>query len=323
MNSITQTWTPSPEEQAHLESYNNKINYLIDYAAMAHSRRAYGVYIYGRPGISKTHSIRAYLDSVDPTYRYVAGKITPRALFETIESYPDATIVLDDVSALFEDRTAIGLLLSALSAPAEGQSARIVSYLKANEHARVPFTGAVIAISNLTLKGHSKRLIEALKSRCLILQHRPSNEEVSAFLMELASQGVAGTNAENSMMVARFLIEEIKKTGQEDILSIRLFVDKALVLFQSWQAKEIRHHWQDMVRAMIAEEAITATHVLQEMKQTIRTVKADNKEQVLAIIQREPKPTLQLELAKAELGISKATFFNYKKELSQAGLIQV
>jgi hypothetical protein len=312
----SQVWRPTAEEQTNLDSYHEKIELMTNYVRMAHHRRIYGVFIYGRAGISKTHTVYNYLNKVEgKDWIPVKGKATARGLFDTIEAYPDKTIVLDDVSAIFDDRTGQQLLLSALEAPPSGQTVRTVSYLKADSKQRVPFTGAIIAISNLGLKSHCNKIMAAIKDRCSTFHHNPSNEEVRAFLMQLASQGVNGIKPMECLDVAKFMVDAMKEKGVEDLLTIRLFVQKALAYYQSWKDKIITHDWRDMVRNVLTEVAIKVQHQTQEVRETIHTIMASKKELLRNIILRAPKPGVQLELAKKQLGISRATFFAWKREL--------
>lgn len=318
---MSNTWKPSEEEDAALSSYSKKIVCITDLVGMCVNGQQTGGYIYGRPGISKTHTVRQYLDSNDIAYEYVPGKITPVGLFQTIEAHPHDIIVLDDVSAIFDDKAAVQLLLAALSAPAAGQTVRMVSYIKSNSKVVIPFTGSIIAISNLTLKNHQAKLLEALRSRITTVHHNPSNAEVAAFLLELAAKGLKGLTPEECLEVARYLIEQVQSKGKDDILSIRLFVDKALNYFIAHKEQSIQMHWKDWVNITVNEELEQLHHDLQPVKPNIRMVKADNKEAVLDIIKSEPKASVQQELAKQQLGISRASFFNYKKELQVAGLL--
>ncbi|HUQ71683.1 MAG TPA: hypothetical protein VM165_19295, partial [Planctomycetaceae bacterium] len=60
-----------------------------------------GLYLYGRPGTSKTHTICSTLDALQCRYKYNAGHLTAIGLFELIREYPERVLVLDDVSAVF------------------------------------------------------------------------------------------------------------------------------------------------------------------------------------------------------------------------------
>lgn len=310
-------WTPTPEEQTHLASYGIKRNSMLDLVRMCVARESQGCYIYGRPGTSKTHTIREHLDKHGHYFKYVAGHLTPIGLFREIEANKDAIIVLDDVSALFDQAIAINILLSALSAPKPGSNARNVSYIKANTQEQVAFTGSVIAISNLPMKQHTKGTIMALKSRCQVMNYEPTNEEMAAAIMELASQGIDGVEATECLMVARYLISEVDKRAKKESMSIRLFVDKAMKIYRSWKNRTITQHWEDFLRQVVVEETTELGHKLQMARPTIRTVKQDNKQALVEILNNEPKQVVQIEMAREQLGISRATFFNYVKELKE------
>ena len=79
-----------------------------------------GFYLYGRAGTSKTYTVRTTLDELGVKYQYQNGHITPLGLFETFEEYPDGIIVLDDVSEIFKQPSAKGILLAALGSQPNG-----------------------------------------------------------------------------------------------------------------------------------------------------------------------------------------------------------
>lgn len=86
-----------------------------------------GLYLFGRPGTAKTHTVRSILEKeIREIYAYQRGHLTPVGLFELIAEHPDEVIVLDDLVTIFRSDIALQILLSALEArQAAGQRERL------------------------------------------------------------------------------------------------------------------------------------------------------------------------------------------------------
>ena len=64
---------------------------------------------------------------------------------------------------------------------------RLVQYRRQDRVETVRFTGGIIIISNMEL--HGGPLLEALKSRVHYLRYVPTDEQIAALMLEIASQG--------------------------------------------------------------------------------------------------------------------------------------
>ena len=72
-----------------------------DYVRGVARQYATGLYLLGRPGTAKTHTVRAVLDEeIREIYTYQRGHLTPMGLFELIGDQADEVIVLDDLGAV-------------------------------------------------------------------------------------------------------------------------------------------------------------------------------------------------------------------------------
>src|SRR5262249_2236202 len=98
-----------------------------------------GFYLYGRPGTSKTHTVKTTLEDMAAPHEWHSGHLTPIGLYELIEENRDRTIVLDDVSSIFWQPIALQILLAATGAAHDRSAARIVRYKKAQDDRSVPF----------------------------------------------------------------------------------------------------------------------------------------------------------------------------------------
>ncbi len=73
-----------------------------------------GFYLFGRPGTSKTYTVKKTLDELGVKYEYFNGHLTAIGLLDLLEEFPDSIIILDDVSEIFGDRKALQMFLAAL-----------------------------------------------------------------------------------------------------------------------------------------------------------------------------------------------------------------
>ena len=104
-------------------------------------RKCNGVYLYGRPGTSKTHTVCTTLDNLAVNYAYSNGHLTPIGLFDLIMENRDRVIVIDDVSAIFNQPIALQLLLAALGNRHDDTGVRYVRYKTARGDEVVAFRG--------------------------------------------------------------------------------------------------------------------------------------------------------------------------------------
>ena len=115
-----------------------------------------GFYLHGRPGTSKTYMVRTTLDAMQVNYAYANGHLTPVGLFDLFAENRDRTIVLDDVSSLFNQAIALQFLLAALGNRYDGSRIRQIRYKKFNQDLVIHFSGGLIMLSNLALGGPSR-----------------------------------------------------------------------------------------------------------------------------------------------------------------------
>jgi len=219
-----------------------------------------GFYLYGPPGISKTHTVTNFLTDKSIPFEHVLGQLTGSALFDVIEENPDGVLVLDDVSAIFKEPKAVQILLAALGSPPDGSRVRKVPYHTARGKRVVDFTGGIVALSNLALDAHSNGVIAALESRVDVQKLDPTPEQVEAMVFKIAMEGPAGVAAEDAVMVAEFLTQECRRRGTR--LTIRLFIDNALRDFRMWKAGGLENHWTVLVRVTVAKQFVPQRHAV-------------------------------------------------------------
>ena len=86
------------------------------------------------------------------------------------------------------------------------------TYKTKDKDLSVPFSGAIVAISNVPMR--CDPLARALGSRIVFLEHEPTDDEVAAFIRHLAAKGFMDLNADECAEVAEFIISENCSLGK-------------------------------------------------------------------------------------------------------------
>ena len=246
-----------------LAELNRRQGVVRDYARGVARQYATGLYLFGRPGTAKTHTVRGVLEQeIGEPYCYQRGHLTPVGLFELLADHPDEVVVLDDLVTIFKSDVALQILLSALEHPAPGDRTRtrIVRYRRKGEEVRVAFRGGIICVSNREL--HDDELLGAFKSRVHTLNYDPSDAQLGALMLEIAGRGWPAARPsvapDKCGEIAGFLIGEMLRLGCR--FDLRLFVNKALPDYQQWKDDETESHWRDLVTASIEQHLVAVRH---------------------------------------------------------------
>jgi hypothetical protein len=205
-------------------------------------------YLVGRPGTSKTFTVKKELERLAVHWFLQNARMTPMGLFSVLAEHPEHVVVLDDVSSLFANDQAMQILLAALDG--EPKRPRTVSYRSKDIDMKVIFTGSIIAISNVPLR--CDPLARALGSRVVQLEHEPSDDEIAAFMRHLAAQGIDGLSSNECTEVADFIVGET--LGQKLRLDLR-HLNKAWQDYRQWKDKKAKSHWKDLVRTSLKKLA--------------------------------------------------------------------
>lgn len=300
-----------------LETLHRQQSLIRDRIRAVVHGEANGIYLHGRPGSSKTYVVRTTLENLGQRYTYSNGHLTPIGLFGLIEENPQSVILLDDVSSIFQQPTALQILLAALGTPHDGSRTRTVRYKTANDDRVAFFDGSIIAISNLQLAGHSNQVLEALQDRVHVMAFEPADEEIEAAIHEIAGTAPRGVESSHAVEVAVFLLEQCRALGVRP--SVRLFVDKALPDFRLWHAGNSESHWQDLVRSGVRQMVIPQQHGLRDM--TRRDQIAAERNTVLNICAAYAKRSDRLAAWSAQTGKSQSAFYRRFQELQREGLL--
>jgi hypothetical protein len=240
-----------------LAELNRRQGIVRDYVRGVARRYATGLYLFGRPGTAKTHTVKAVLDDeVKEGYRYQRGHLTPLGLFEVIRDHAEGLIILDDLVTLFQSDVALQLLLSALEQPAGHDRTRVVRYRRLGSEECVAFRGGIICVSNREL--HDGELLGAFKSRVHTLNYDPPDAELGALMLEAVDRGPGGVKPEEATEVAHYLIADMLRLGCR--FDLRLFFDKALPDYRQWQDGATESDWRELVTVSVEQHLAAVRH---------------------------------------------------------------
>lgn len=303
------------QESDHYAEFERQIKIVRDRVRGVVHGQANGVYIHGRPGTSKTHTVRTTLETLAVNHSYSSGHVTPIGLFDLIAENRDRVIVLDDVSAVFNQPIALQILLAALGNPHDGGRTRLVRYKTARETRIVPFTGGIICISNLPLDGHHHEVLAALSDRVFVINYEPTDEQIIAVIDRLASAGVGPVPPAEARMVAGFLIEQCKLFGMRP--SVRLFVDKAVKDYELSSSGRSETHWRDLVVSNLKQQVVALQHPTTDLSRRER-VEAERRVAEAVYLSHPTRPERAAAWSE-RTGKSEKAFYRRLTELKSEG----
>jgi hypothetical protein len=275
-----------------------------------------GFYLHGRPGTSKTYTVRTALEREKVVYRYHTGHLTPMGLFELLRDQPNGIVVLDDVSQLFRVPVGMQLLLSALGNQPDATGVRVVSYRRQNKVEAVHFTGGIIAISNLEL--HGNEVVNAIRNRVHCFNYDPTDEQIAALIFDIAAKGFHfktwRMTPDECNTVADHLLAECRRLGHRP--DVRLLVDKAFKDYLLWRSGDSENHWKDLVTSTLQERSTERTTV--ERPQS-RSRKMELERQLVRdILAQHSSRSEQIAAWQAQSNKSGRAFYRRLKELGVA-----
>ncbi len=292
--------TLSAEQQIHLQSFQTKLTLIEDRVRSVAGLYHTGCYLVGRPGTSKSFTVKKELDQTGVAWVYKNARMTPMGLFCFIAEHPDQILVLDDIGSLFKSEQALQILLAALDG--DPTKARTITYKSKDEDLRVQFTGGIIALSNSPLR--SDPLAKALGSRVVLVEHEPTDEEIAAYIYQLALNGTDGLTATECIEVSEFLISETRDADLR--LDLRQY-DKAVRDYRQYKNGHSQTPWRDLVRTSLMRLA-TESHEPLSKKEEI-----ENQRQLVRQVMQQFPDDIHAQLNAT--GLKKSTFYTRKKEV--------
>lgn len=293
----------SANDRQHVQQLEKKFQLIRDRVASVAHRYHTACYLVGRPGTSKTFTVRAELERLEEPWVYQNARMTPMGLFSFLADHPEHVVVLDDIASLFKNDQAMQILLAALDGdPAE---VRIVRYKSKDKEQTINFTGTVIAISNVPLR--CDPLARALGSRIVMLEHEPTDDEIAAFIRHLAAEGFADLSSNECLEVAEFVISE---TREHDLRLDLRHLTKGWQDYRQAKHKRAKTCWQDLVR----------TSLLKLARETILPMskREDIEQQRLLVTELMEKYPNDRQKQIAEWPHSQSLFYQRKREVEAA-----
>lgn len=184
-----------------MEDYVKQSNIMKDRVRSVALRLNAGLYLTGRAGTGKTHTVRKTLDDLGTDYVFSNARMSPAALYDQLEAHPDRVHVIDDVPALWANKDAQPILMAALGG--RGGEIRPITYRIKRELRVCYFRGGIVGISNCPLKDDP--LAKAIASRCTVYAFEPTDAELIGYIRHLVDQGFSGLTPEEGALVADYL----------------------------------------------------------------------------------------------------------------------
>jgi len=290
----------SADDRQLVQQLDEKLQLIRDRVASVAHRYHTACYLVGRPGTSKTFTVRTELERLEEPWAYQNARMTPMGLFSFLAEHPEHVIVLDDIGSLFKNDQAMQILLAALDGD-PGQP-RIVRYKSKDKEQTINFTGTVIAISNVPLR--CDPLARALGSRIVMLEHEPTDDEMAAFIRHLSADGSDDLSPDECLEVAEFVISE---TRENDLRLDLRHLRKGWQDYRQVRDKRAKTCWQDLVRTSLLK---LAREMLLPMSKA-----EDIEQQRLLVIELMEKYPNDRQKQLAEWPHSKSSFYQRKREV--------
>jgi hypothetical protein len=212
-----------------------------------------GFFLHGPAGHGKSEIITTELKRrFGPDgWQHYNSDVSAAALANILEKKPEAVFFFEDCEPLYKDRTAQGLLRSALAPP------HLVTRTISGREMRFTFSGAIIIASNLPLnEGHG--VLGAIASRTGPVRWELTRLELGAMMHQIAMAGYKDGNRfltpEECWEVADFCITAMDDGGR---LDLRIFCDAGLPARLKWKHGDLPIQWTDYVLSWVHSPQVT------------------------------------------------------------------
>lgn len=283
-----------------LASFERKLQLIRDRVRGGAEHYYTAAYLVGRPGTSKTYTVKEELGRLGVPFVVRNARMTPMGLFDFLHEHPEHVVVLDDIASLFSQPAALQILMAALDGD-PGQP-RKITYKSKDKDISFEFSGGVVAISNVPLR-HDP-LANAVASRVVQLEHEPSDDEIAAFMRQLSSAGYKELSAERCREVVDFVVAETR--NYDERLDLR-HLTKAYEDRRQWEHGHAATAWQDLVRTSLKKMLFGSPKPLTKAEEI-----EEQRRKVKDALNRFPNDRRrQIEFT----GLGKSTFYKRQREL--------
>jgi hypothetical protein len=224
-------------------------------------------------------------------------------LYCLLEEHPEYTIVLDDIGSLFDQRSALQILLAALGG--KPGFPRPITYTIKEKSQSFEFNGTIIAISNVRFR--REPLTDAVVSRIPVLEHNPSDEQIAAFMRSQAQKGYEDLTPKECLAVVEYVIAASRQNDYP--LDLRL-------MERGWQDYRFAKHgnalrsWQELFMSSMKTISYEPPSQVRSKQDELQLVR----ENVKRLMQYYPD-----DVAKQikESGLTRSTFYVRRNEVLQ------
>jgi hypothetical protein len=248
----------SADDRHHLAAFRQKLQLVRDRTRAVAKGYATGFFLHGAGGVGKSYTVLDELQRLKADYVVFNSRMTAKGLYNALKRYPGAVHVLEDMEAVMHDRSALGVLRSALWAQHRdgkpGPFERTVTWSTDRKMDSFVFTGGIVMTSNRPL--HDVPELDALKTRIDVLHLQADDAEMRALMRSVALHGHAHDGKQIAPAecagVAEYVIEQSAALHRP--LDMRLLV-KGFHDYLLWEESESACHWHDLVASHLKETA--------------------------------------------------------------------
>jgi len=177
------------EDKIELERLQKKHLAIRDRVTMCAEGHCNGAYIWGEGGIGKSYAVLDQLAKIGKKPVLHNTRLSAAAFFKSMEKHPSDLHVVEDVENIFNERSQMNLLRSALwgQKDAKGRQQRRVTYGVYPAERVVDFEGQIVFTGNRPLQDIPE--LRALASRISIIHLQVTRPEVLALMKDICQKG--------------------------------------------------------------------------------------------------------------------------------------
>jgi hypothetical protein len=214
-----------------------------------------GLYLWGEGGTSKSYTTIETLRKYRADYVLHNSRMTARGLVDALDKMPSSIHLIEDCEAMMGDKSAWGVLRSALwSQSRKRPPEREITWTAHRTDIHVRFTGKIILIANRKIEDMPE--LRALKTRIAPLHFSATFAEISAKMREVALDGfVYGPDYLPPIQcweVATYVIKRMRSVGRP--LDMRMYMN-GLQDYLQWKTGNSETDWHGLVDARLRESA--------------------------------------------------------------------
>jgi hypothetical protein len=255
--------------------------------AICQASDMHALIVEGRPGWGKTTAVEKALQLAGVESFHLASYSTPLHLYNFLEEHSKKVILLDDVSGIFTDQSAMALLKAATWPSRDGK--RILRWGSTSAKASAPefeFSGKLVIVCNSfpsTSDG------EAVRSRGYAKRIDISLDEAKRLLLQASQDTQQFPRSDLASQVAKFLIRHLDESTLPQI-SFR-------TLKKGYRLAEVHSDsWQDLFQAILPTRAILPEKLVHELSRGSLQVKE------------------QARIFQERTGLKIRSFYNYRRD---------